>query len=211
MSSNEWIDVSVMLKHNMVSWPGDPPVFIERLQDMERGDEATLSRLSMGLHTGTHVDAPLHFVPKGKTIAEMPLDVMTGPARVVGIASDVVSAESIRANAIEPGERVLFKTRNSSLWLQSEFEESFVHLSTEAALELSQCGVRLVGIDYLSVAGFRNNEVEVHRALLEAGIWLVEGLDLSRVEPGDIDLLCLPLKIESAEGAPARVLLRPAR
>lgn len=211
MSSREWIDVSVALRAGMVRWPGDPPLAIERVQDMERGDTATLSRVSMGLHSGTHVDAPLHFVPKDRTITEMPLDVMVGPARVVEVSEDVVSLESIESYDIGPGERVLFKTRNSALWRKTEFHEDFVHLSTEAARELARRRLKLVGIDYLSVAGYRRNEVDVHRALLGAGVWILEGLDLSAAEPGDYELLCLPLKIENAEGAPARALLRPRR
>jgi arylformamidase len=147
-------------------------------------------------------------VPKGKTISEIPIDVMIGPARVIEVTTNVVSVASIEANAIDSGEKVLFKTRNSALWTQATFDYGFVHLTTEAARELARRRVKLVGIDYLSVAGYGKNEVKVHRALLEAGIWIVEGLDLSEVEPGNFELLCLPLKIEAAEGAPARVLMR---
>jgi arylformamidase len=124
VSSGEWIDVSVPLKDNMVSWPGDPPFVLERIQDMEGGDEANLSRVAMGLHIGTHVDAPLHFVSKGKTISEIPTDVMVGSARVIGVTTNVVSAASIEAMAIDSGESVLFKTRNSELWQRVEPELS---------------------------------------------------------------------------------------
>ncbi len=165
----------------------------------------------MGLHTGTHVDAPLHFVRGGKTITEMPLDVMVGPALVIESIEDVITAEAIEASGLDPGARVLFKTRNSALWKQGgEFHEEFVHLSTEAARELARRKVRLVGIDYLSVSGYRSNQVEVHRTLLEAGVWILESLDLSKAKPGICQLLCLPLKIEGGEGAPARVLMRHA-
>jgi arylformamidase len=211
MRSGKWIDVTVPLGSNLVRWPGDPPLELERISDFSRGDESTFSSIRMGLHTGTHVDAPLHFVHGGDTVIEMPLDVMVGPARVIECFADVISAEEIEAGHIESGERILFKTRNSALWEQgSGFREDFVHLSNEAARELAKRRPRLVGIDYLSVSGYRKNEVEVHRTLLEAGIWIVESLDLSRVEPGWHQLLCLPLKIVAAEGAPARVLVRRA-
>lgn len=210
MNAGEWIDVTVPLNANLVRWPGDPPLELERLSDLARGDDSTFSRIHMGLHTGTHVDAPLHFVRGGATILEMPLEVMVGPAKVIEFTVDVISAAAIEASGIGTGDRVLFKTRNSTLWKQPrDFREDFVHLSTEAAEELAGREVKLVGIDYLSVSGYRKNEVEVHRALLEAGVWILESLDLSQVAAGPYELLCLPLKIEDAEGAPARVLLRP--
>lgn len=213
MTAGRWIDVTVALSADVVRWPGDPPLELERISDFSRGDESTFSSIRMGLHTGTHVDAPLHFVPGGRTIVEMPLDVMVGRARVIESAADVISAGEIETAGIAPGERILFKTRNSALWRhgsRGEFREDFVHLSTEAARSLARLEPKLVGVDYLSVSGYRNNEVEVHRTLLEAGVWILESLDLSRVEPGWHELLCLPLKVEGAEGAPARVLLRRA-
>jgi arylformamidase len=211
MRAGSWIDVTVPLSPDLVRWPGDPPLELERISDLSRGDDSTFSAIRMGLHTGTHVDAPLHFVPGGGTVMEMPVDVMVGPARVIESAADAISAEEIEESRIERGERILFKTRNSALWKQGGgFREDFVHLSNQAARALARLEPRLVGIDYLSVSGYRKNEVEVHRTLLEAGIWIVESLDLSQVGAGTYELLCLPLKIAAAEGAPARVLLKRA-
>lgn len=209
----EWIDVSVLLKSGMVKWPDNPPVRIERCLDMERGDDCCVSVLSMGSHTGTHVDAPAHFVRGGLRLDQMPLDATMGPCRVV----EVADPESIKPGALEPlrlreGERILFKTRNSErCWATDEFLPDFVYLSTEAAKYLAERRLRTVGVDYLSVGGYEKNGVEVHRALLEAGVWIIEGLDLSRVIPGAYDLLCLPLRIAGGDGGPARAILRPAR
>jgi arylformamidase len=205
-----WIDVSVPLRSGMVHWPDNPPVSIERMLDMERGDVANVSKISMGSHTGTHMDGLLHFVRGGKGLDEMPLDATIGPARVIEIRDpESVKAEELRPHGIRRGERVLFKTRNSTRsWPSEGFIEDFVYVSQGAARYLAACEVRTVGIDYLSVGGFRKDAIETHRALLEAGIWVIEGLDLSGVETGEYELICLPLKIERSDGAPARALLR---
>jgi len=156
------------------------------------------------------MDAPLHFVRDGKGLDEMPLDATIGRARVI----EVEDPESVKPEEIEPqevreGERILFKTRNSARsWHENAFMEDFVYVSQEAARYLAAHHVRTVGIDYLSVGGFRKDGVETHRALLEAGIWVIEGLDLSRVEPGEYELVSLPLKVERGDGAPARAILR---
>ena len=211
-SAGEWIDVSVPLKSGMVKWPDNPPVQIVRALDMERGDDCTVSVLSMGSHTGTHVDAPAHFVRGGRGLDQVPLDATFGPCRVV----EIDDPESIKPAALEPlgireGERILFKTRNSErCWATDEFVPDFVYISTEAGRYLVERGVRTVGVDYLSVGGYEKNGVEVHRALLEAGVCLIEGLDLSRVKPGAYDLVCLPLRIVGGDGGPARAILRPA-
>lgn len=205
-----WIDVSVPLRSGMVRWPDNPPVEIERTLDMERGDVATVSRLSMGSHTGTHMDAPLHFVRGGDGLDRMPLDATVGPARVIGIEDPVsVKREELEPYGIGRGERVLFKTRNSARrWWAEDFVEDFVYVSEGAALYLAELGVRTVGVDYLSVGGFLEDGVETHQALLGAEIWVIEGLDLSEVEPGEYELICLPLKVANGDGAPARAILR---
>jgi arylformamidase len=194
----------------MVHWPDNPPVRIERMLDIERGDVANVSTISLGSHTGTHMDAPIHFVRGGEGMDRMPLDATMGPARVI----EIQDPTSVKPAELEPygigrGERVLFKTRNSSLaWWTRDFIEDFVYVSREAARYLAERGVRTVGVDYLSVGGFHVDGVETHQALLGAGIWVIEGLDLSRVEPGEHELICLPLKVEGGDGAPARALLR---
>jgi arylformamidase len=209
--SRRWIDVSVRLRNGMPHWPDNPPVRIERLLDIDRGDVANVSAIAMGSHTGTHMDAPLHFVRDGKGLDEMDLGATIGRARVIGIEDDIaVQRGELEPHDIAAGERVLFKTNNSRrCWSSDAFVEDFVYVAADAASYLASTGVGTVGIDYLSVGGFQRDAVETHRALLEAGIWIIEGLDLSAVEPGDFELVCLPLLIERSDGAPARPLLRP--
>lgn len=202
-------DVSVPVRPGMPAWPGDPALAVERVHDMARGDRNTLSRLELGVHAGTHVDAPAHFIADGETVEDMPLDLMVCEARVVGIAHpEQVTVAELERNAIASGERILLRTRNSALWARDAFAEDFVHLSTDAAEWLAARGIALLGTDYLSVGGYKRNGTEVHRALLGAGVWLVEGLDLAAVGPGRYEMLCLPLRLVGAEGSPARVLLR---
>jgi arylformamidase len=207
---DEWIDISVRLRSGMVRWPDNPPVRIERILDMEQGDVANVSKISMGSHTGTHMDAPLHFIREGDGLDEMPHNAAIGRARVI----DIHDPESVKPDDLDPhgirrGERILFKTQNSARsWPSAAFIEDFVYVSQEAARYLAAREIQTVGIDYLSVGGFHTDGVETHQALLEAGIWVIEGLDLSRVEPGEYELVCLPIKIERSDGAPARAILR---
>ncbi len=206
----DWIDVSVPLHNHMVHWPGDPPYKIHRVLDQTKGDVCTVSQVTMGVHTGTHMDAPRHFVRDAATIDEMPLETTVGPARVIQIRSrEAIGRKELEEYEFESNERVLFKTANSDhLWNKDEFDEDFIFIDREAAEYLAERGVRLVGVDYLSVGGFRQDAVETHNALLGAGIWVIEGLDLSGVEPGLYDLICLPLKLVGSDGAPARAILR---
>ena len=188
------IDVSVPVRPGMITYPGDPEVRLERVSSIGDGDVVNLSRLDLGVHSGTHVDAPLHFVDGWPSVETLPLDVLVGPCVVV----DGLDPAAVPAGA----ERVLFKTPNSRLWERAEFSEDFVALDAEAARALVERGVRLAGIDYLSIG-----DEGAHRILLGAGVVAVEGLDLREVEPGEYRLVCAPLKLEGAEGAPARVLL----
>jgi arylformamidase len=196
----------------MVHWPGDQPVQIERMHDMERGDSSNLSSITMGSHTGTHMDAPFHFVRDGAGIDAMPLDTTIGRARVIEITdNESIKPQELAAHRIRRGERILFRTRNSECgWVDKDFIEDFVFISKEAARFLADRRVRLVGVDYLSVGGYKRDGHETHRALLEAGIWIIEGLDLSQVRQGRYDLICLPLRLAGGDGAPARAVLRPA-
>ncbi len=205
MEANGPIGVSVSLHSGMVHWPDDPPVRIERMLEIERGDVANVSKISMGAHTGTHMDAPLHFVREGKGLDEMPLEATIGRARVIEIHDpESVKPDELRPHGIRSGERILFKTRNSTRrWYEEAFIEDFVYVSQEAARYLAAHEVQTIGIDYLSVGGFLKDGVETHQALLEAGIWVIEGLDLSEVEPGEYELVCLPIKVERGDGAPA--------
>jgi arylformamidase len=205
-----WIDVSVPLGSGMVHWPGDPEVSISRISSMENGDECNVSAISMTAHTGTHMDAPLHFLANGAGMDRLPLDAVIGPARVIAIGDPrSVTAAELARHRIRRGERILFKTRGAAMrWKKGTFEEDYVYVSLDAARLLAARGVRVVGVDYLSVGGFREDSAETHRTLLSAGIWIIEGLDLSRVKPGRYDLVALPLRIAGGDGAPARVALR---
>jgi len=206
-----WIDISVPITSGMVHWPDDPGVSVERVQDLSRGDAANVSKLELGAHTGTHMDAPLHFLADGAGLDEMPLDAAIGPARVIRIEHpQAILPEELVAHRLRAGERVLFLTRNSErCWNNSRFVEDFVYVSAAAAQFLVERKVRTVGIDYLSVGGYVHDGVETHRILLGAGIWLIEGLNLSAVKPGSYELVCLPLRVAGADGAPARAILRP--
>ena len=210
MTTEGWIDVSVPLRSGMVHWPDNPPVSIERMLDIERGDVANVSKLSLGAHSGTHIDAPLHFFRTGNGLDAMPLTATIGRARVIEIRDpESIKPEELRPYQIQRGERVLFKTRNSTrCWHTDDFVEDFVYISQEAARYLVVQQVQTIGVDYLSVGGFFTDGVETHHALLEAGIWIIEGLNLSKVEPGIHELICLPLKIEESDGAPARAILQ---
>ncbi|MBI5280527.1 MAG: cyclase family protein [Candidatus Solibacter usitatus] len=204
-----WIDISTPLASGMLVWPGDDAVRIEQTMFLERGDPYNLTRLNMSAHTGTHVDAPRHFIAAGADIGSVPFEAMIGAARVIEVHDPrAVRAADIPSD-LEAGARLLFKTRNSTLHLrQPHFVEEFVYVSKEAAAAIVACGVKTVGIDYLSVGGFQQDLVETHEILLGAGVWVIEGIDLSRVEPGNYELICLPLSIPGADGAPARACLK---
>jgi arylformamidase len=205
-----WMDISVTIKAGMAHWPDNPKIKVDKMLSMDRGDVCNVSVLSLGSHTGTHMDAPLHFIANGKSLDKMPLDATIGPARVIEIKDrEAVKFEEIAKCKFKPGERILFKTRNSAKsWKSDNFDEDFVYISKEAAAFLAKSKIRTVGIDYLSVGGYRKDGVETHHALLGAGIWIIEGLNLSKVKPGKYELCCLPLKVLNSDGAPARALLR---
>ncbi|HEX5158183.1 MAG TPA: cyclase family protein [Ktedonobacterales bacterium] len=208
--ADEWIDVSVPLHTGMVHWPDNPPVSIERELNMDRGNVCNVSKMSMGVHTGTHMDAPIHFIHGGIGIDQMPLTASIGRARVIEIGDTVsIKPGELAGHDIQRGERILFKTRNSArCWQSDDFVEDFVYIAHEAAQYLAALGVQTVGVDYLSVGGSHVDGPETHQALLGGGVWIIEGLNLSQVEPGDYDLICLPLRIVGGDGAPARAILR---
>jgi arylformamidase len=195
----EIFDISVPLHEGMVTYPGDPVVRLELAKSIASGDVVNLTRMDLGLHSGSHVDAPVHFLDGAAGIESVPLDVLVGPCEVVE-APDLTRDSVLRAP--EGAERVLFKTPNSELWALDEFAENFLSLDGDAASALVERGVRLVGVDYLSVG-----DEAAHHALLGAGVVPVEGLDLRGVEPGPYELVCLPLRVVGADGAPARAIL----
>jgi arylformamidase len=208
---SEWIDVSVTIRHGMPHWPDNPAVVLERTMEIDRGDDCNVSQLAMGVHTGTHMDGPVHFVAGGAGLDEMPLTATMGEARVIGIADDhLVTVEEMRPHDLRRGERILLRTANSErCWQSDTFVEDFVSISEPAARYMVECGVRTVGVDYLSVGGYWADGAAIHLILLEAGIWIIEGLDLSAVEPGRYELACLPVKLHHSDGAPARAVVRP--
>jgi arylformamidase len=207
--ANEWIDVTRPVESGMAVWPGDDAPVIKQILFMDRGDICNLSKMAMSVHTGTHMDAPRHFVNSGVSMDALPLDAVLGEARVIEISDPVAIRPGELPADIAAGERILFKTRNSrELWAKPGFQEDFVYISREAAEILAAKGVRTVGVDYLSIGGFHTDMVETHEAILGAGIWAIEGLDLSRVEPGRYEMACLPMKLAGSDGAPARVALR---
>src|ERR1043165_5248672 len=205
-----WIDISVSITSGMVHRPGDPEIAVTKLAEMAKGAVCNVSHLSLSAHTGTHMDAPLHFLANGKTMDSLPFDATVGPARVIEIDDPhSITPEALQQHKIRAGERILFKTRNSNRsWKNASFDEDFVFISKEAAVFLARTRIRAVGVDYLSVGGFRQDGIETHHALLRAGIWIIEGLNLSKVKPGRHDLICLPLKVHQSDGAPARAILR---
>jgi arylformamidase len=208
---SEWIDISVPLHNGMPHWPGDQAFTIKRDHDMNAGAGNNLSEFTTSSHTGTHMDAPVHFIRGGKGIDEIPLSAVVGRARVLAIKDpENITVEELRPHNIGRGERILFRTRNSDkAWAQEGFQEDFVAIPPETARYLAECRPALVGVDYLSVGHFQGGGAETHQAILGAGIWIVEGLDLSAVRPGDYDLVCLPIKVQGADGALARAILRP--
>jgi arylformamidase len=204
-------DITLPIAPDMPVWPGDPSVQLELVSSMDAGAHANVSRLACSAHTGTHVDAPHHFLNDHRTIESLALEVLTGPAQVIHLPEevDVVTAGVLAAAPIHAGTvRLLLKTRNSRLWERgdNEFCKTFVGISADGAEWLVHHGIQLIGIDYLSVAPYKQS-VPTHRTLLEAGMIILEGLDLSAVSPGIYELYCLPLNLLGSDGAPARAIL----
>jgi arylformamidase len=201
------IDITVPIRDGMVHYDGNPEIHLERVLSIQAGDSANVSRLDFGVHTGTHVDAPVHFLEGGAGAEGLPLEPLIGPAHVIDATSVERALDEAALHGLDlpvGAERLLFKTRNSKLWESDVFTRDFVRLTGEGAAYLLERGVRLLGLDYLSIG-----DREAHRLLLGAGVVAVEGLDLRSVEPGPYVLLCLPLKIVGSDGAPARAILLP--
>lgn len=207
-------DVSVPLSAATPTYPGDPPIEVRHWLQLSDGDPANVSLLHFGAHSGTHVDAPAHFIEGGAKSDSLPLDILVGLAEVVEVPHDVtvIDEDFVSQNCRQNLERVLFKTRNSSFWGESvnSFREDYTHLTAAAAERLAIKNIKLVGIDYLSIEKFKAEKFEAHHALLSRGVVVLEGLDLRQINPGRYELICLPLKIAdgSGDGAPARAILR---
>ena len=201
-------DISLKLAGDTVRWVTAPPFELEERRRMSKGDPNNSSALNMSVHSGTHIDAPFHFVAEGLTIDELPLDRFIGPALVFEVdAERYITKEHVESIKLDGATRVLFQTRNSELLHQREYEPDFAAFSVEAAQSLVEQGVELVGSDYLAIA-HADEQVPVHRAFLDRGVVLFEGIDLSHVAPGRYELMCLPIPIGDSDGAPCRAVLR---
>lgn len=205
------IDITNTLTSEIPVWPGDPHVNRERFAKIEEGSPCNNSKITLSVHTGTHMDAPYHFVPDGITIEQLSLETLVGKCQVVQIPDhcDLVTAEDLKKVSIDPATiRLLLKTRNSQYWQRNEkeFQRGFVALSPDGAQYLVEKGIKLVGIDYLSIAPFADG-VPTHVTLLRAGVIVFEGANLSEVESGFYQLCCLPLKLGGSDGAPVRAIL----
>jgi arylformamidase len=203
-------DISLTISPDSVVWPTDPRVVLERIEKIEDGANANVSRIDISVHTATHVDAPFHFINGAETVENLPLKTLTGRAYVLHLPDvDEIDAAVLERSEIPPRtRRLLFKTRNSEYWANqaSKFQEDFVGISEDGARFLVDRGVKLVGVDYLSVAPYKQSR-PTHQVLLQAGVVIVEGLDLSKVSQGRYTLYCLPLKLAGSDGAPARAVL----
>ncbi len=206
---SRYIDVTVPLSSAVPTFPGDPRFEMDFPHRIADGKPYNVARIRMGVHSATHVDAPFHFKADGATVDALPLEILIGKCRVLEIADrERIERAELQKADLRDDIRLLLKTRMSGQLRNPEFQEDFVHLAPEAAEYLVQAGIKLLGIDYLSIEKFGSAGFEAHHALLGAGVIVIEGLDLSDVEAGDYDLICLPLKIAGADGAPARVVLK---
>jgi len=204
------IDISVSLNADMPIWPGSVGIQISRQKSIDNGDEVNNSILKCDVHVGTHIDAPLHFVSDGKSVDQLELDALMGPAYVIYLPDvDAISKKIlVDLNIPDPVQRILFRTRNSELWEKKphEFVKTYVGLTPDAAQWIVDNGICLVGIDYLSIQCY-DSDSDTHKILLNSGVVIVEGLNLANVQPGLYEFICLPIKLTGSEGAPARAVL----
>jgi arylformamidase len=203
-------DITLPMAEGMIIYPDDPGVRFWPHSRVAEGDDANVTALSLGSHTGTHVDAASHFIDGAQTVDQLPLDRLVGPVHVVHLPEAVtaIGADELRDAGIGGAERVLLRTRNAGLLERDSFSKDFAHLTGSGARYLIETGVKLVGIDYLSVEAFDAEEPEAHRVLLEREVVIVEGVDLREVPAGRYELWCLPLKLAGLDGAPVRAVLR---
>jgi arylformamidase len=208
----KYFDVTVPISNTVPIYEGDPKAIVEAASRITDGAPANVSKLCFGAHTGTHVDAPSHFIEGTRRVDNLDLNKLIGPCRVVEIGASVYEIEANQIGDLNGIERVLFKTRNSSFWNdpQNGFREDFTSVSPAAAQALVDAGAKLVGIDYLSIEKFGSTDFATHLTFLKNEVVILEGLDLREVSAGDYELICLPLKYLGGEGdgAPARTILR---
>jgi arylformamidase len=202
-------DISLPIESGGLVYPGNPPIEIAPQQEIARGGSSNVSSLAFGSHTATHVDAPRHFFDDGVTIDALPLGLFMGPAVLVAVGDDVmaVTEAHLRTHELKGHTRVLIKTRNSAFIRERDFHRDYTYLAPDGAAYLVSLGVKLVGVDYLSIEQFHSGHHRTHRTLLERGVVIVEGLDLSAPAAGPYELHCLPLRLAGLDGAPARAVL----
>jgi arylformamidase len=203
------LDVSVPLTQGLPTYPGNPPFELHALKRIADGGSSNVSRMVLGTHTGTHVDAPRHFIDDGAGVDTLPLNLLIGRARVIEISRrGAINADDLESAGLREDLRVLFKTSNSALWNSDVFHEDYTHLSETGARYLVDQGVKVVGVDYLSIEQFKKPGAPAHKALLSNGVIIIEGLNLAEAEPGMYEMYCLPLRVAGGDGAPARVVLK---
>lgn len=204
----QYYDISLNLSSETVRWVTSPAFELIERRRMAKGDHNNSSVLSMSVHSGTHLDAPFHFVPDGAAIDQIPLELFIGPALVCAVdTKGDITRENVAALQLSGETRVLFKTRNSRLLHRGTYTPDFAAFTVEAAEALVARGVKLVGLDYLSVA-HADEQIPVHRAFLDHGLALLEGIDLSEIESGRYELICFPVRLRGSDGAPCRAVLR---
>lgn len=201
-------DVSVPISPEMPVYPGDPKIDIHLRESIAKGGVCNVSSISLGSHTGTHIDPPYHFIETGIKVDQIPLNLLIGRTHVVEIPSAKIDKNVLKEIDLGDCVRLIFKTRNSYLWSNKNFVTDYVYVTPDAAEILVESGIKLVGIDYLSIEQYGSTNYQTHKTLLGNGVIIIEGLNLAEVEAGDYEMICLPLKIENADGAPARVILR---
>lgn len=204
-------DITIPIREGMPVWPNNPEVVLHRIEKIEEGANSNVSYLGMAVHSGTHVDAPFHFLQSGKTVEQLLLEILIGKVLVIELDESIneITKEVVESLQLEQGtERLIFKTRNSHYWAEQrpDFQTDFVGIDAVASQVLVDKGVRLVGIDYLSISPYKRSR-PTHEVMLGAEMVIIEGLDLTGIQPGYYKLICLPLKLENTDGAPARVIL----
>ncbi|KPJ69715.1 hypothetical protein AMJ44_02505 [candidate division WOR-1 bacterium DG_54_3] len=206
---NRYHDITVPISSRMHIWPSHKSIQIKAIKSIDAGASSNVTAIKINTHTGTHIDAPYHMLSGEKTIDQIPLEILIGPVQVIEILDrKEITAAELKSKLKNGTERVLFKTRNSERWSEEKFFRNYVYLSLKAAEFLAEMHVKLVGIDYLSIDKYGDKRHLPHKALLSRDIVIIEGINLSKIHPGFYELICLPLKIEGADGAPARVILK---
>jgi len=204
-----FLDISVPLAPGLVAYPGNPEFELHALKRIAEGGSSNVSRLTLGTHTGTHVDAPFHFFDEGAPVDALSLDLLIGRARVIQVSRrGGITEQDLAGAGLREDLRLLLKTANSGLWNGQPFREDYTHLTESGARYLVEQGVKVVGIDYLSIEQFKKPGAPAHRALLSQGVIIIEGLNLADAEPGMYEMYCLPLRVRGGDGSPARVVLK---